>query len=442
MKVSNYGTSNRSQRAERDIVGSILIDESCFDIVYDILKPSDFYTEVARVVYSTMCELRNSNRPVDMVSILSVIGNNPVFLQAGGVTYLTNSMSSLPTASQVVHFCKIVRSESVYRKLLNFSDTMKAINWGEVNDPDSEVARLCEEMSQITSATAVTPWKEFRTALQDTYNNLVNYKEGETNEIKTGFIDLDAKLNLKPGALTVVAARPAMGKTAFGLNIMSHVAFNLKKPVAFFSLEMTAEELINRVISSLASVNGNAIRHKKLTDDEWKKLLDVAEVYVNAPIYIDETPGIDIAVLRERARRMKRQYGIQCLIVDYLQLMHADGKKILNRENEVATISRGLKGIAKELSIPVIALAQLNRALDSRADKHPILSDLRESGSIEQDSDNILFLHREDYYKTDESEKDNQAEVIIAKQRSGPTGMIKLYWESDFTRFSNLDPYH
>lgn len=436
MGTDMNGTMARCNRAEQDCLGSILLDNTVLDIVADIVKPEDFYSEVNRLIYTKIIELQDEGKPIDMANLYAKVMSSTSIENAGGIHYVAALTQRLPTAANVKAYCRIIRSESIYRRLVSFARGVCDVDWANVPDPDAEVAKLCEEMSQITNNSSITPWKDFRTALQEAYNVLMS--QDAAMEIRTGFVDLDAKLALKPGTLTIVAARPAMGKTAFGLNVLSHIALTQNQPVAFFSLEMTSMELINRVVSSLSSVNGTAIRQKRLSDAEWQRLLKVAEQYVRAPVYIDETPGIDIATLLARARRMKRQYNIQAIIIDYLQLMHADGKRIQNREQEVATISRGLKGLAKELGIPVIALAQLNRAVDSRAEKRPILSDLRESGSIEQDSDNILFLHREDYYRQD-GEEDHIAEVIIAKQRSGSTGIVKLCWEKDFTRFSNLE---
>lgn len=427
---------NRAAYAEKNVIGSILIDEMCIDIAMEIVKPQDFYTHMAEVIYSAMCDLRKSDKPINLATILSIVQSDIHFANNNGLDYLNACMDDLPSANQIESFCSMVRSESLHRKLLKFSDDIKQIQWSAVDDADSEIAKLGDELLNMTTESAVSPWQDFKSALRLSYDDLSSEDTGP--KVTSGFIDLDAKMTgFRPGALTIVAARPAMGKTAFGLNILSHVAFDLNIPVAFFSLEMTTLELVNRVISSTASINGTAIRQKNMNDAEWARFIQAVEEHVNAKIFIDETPGIDISILKERARRLQRQHGIGLVIVDYLQLMHADNKRILNREQEVSTISRGLKALAKELKIPVIALAQLNRALDSRGDKHPIMSDLRESGSIEQDSDNILFIHREDYYKSDNN-KDNTAEIIIAKQRNGPTGVVKLHWSGEFTRFSNL----
>lgn len=431
--------STKATHAEKCVIGSIMLDELCLDVAMEIIKPSDFYTRVAEVIFSAMCALREGGKPINLATILSIVATNDIFINHRGIEYISTSQTELPNASQIEHFCSIVRSESLKRKVLLFAENMKKIEWSAIDDVDAEISKISESLLNMTSSTSVQPWSDFKSAISAACEELMS---DEVKNLKTGFIDLDSKLTgLKPGSLTIVAARPAMGKTAFGLNILTHTALTLGESVAFFSLEMTTVELTNRILSSMASINGNAIRQKKMSEEEWERLLTVAEKYREAQIFIDETPSVDISVLRERARRMHRQFGIGLIIVDYLQLMKADHKKVLNREQEVATISRGLKGLAKELKIPVIALAQLNRALDSRADKHPILSDLRESGSIEQDSDNILFIHREDYYRQDE-QKDNTAEIIIAKQRSGPTGIVKLHWNGECTKFSNLEHYY
>lgn len=434
MASFNEKTASRVQLAEKYVIGSVLLDPRCLDIAMEIVKPCDFVTQKARVAFTAMATLQNDGTPINLATVLSIAGNDPSFSD-GGMDYLQSATMDLPSAMQIEHYCKIVQSGATQRRLAAFAGEILAKDWGTVTDTDAEVARLSDILMNLSEAGAVSPWSTFGQAVQSACEELLAPEDGAN--IVTGFIDLDSKLSLKPGSLTIVAARPAMGKTAFGLNIMRHIGIDSHTPVAFFSLEMTKESLVNRVISSVASVNGTAIQNRRMDDNEWNRFLQSVEQYRNAPIYIDETPALDIAILRERARRMKRQYNIGLLIVDYLQLMHADGKRINNREQEVATVSRGLKAVAKELHIPVISLAQLNRAVDSRADKRPVLSDLRESGSIEQDADSILFIHREDYYRRDE-ERDNTAEIIIAKQRSGPTGIVKLHWDGNFTRFSNL----
>ena len=426
-----------AMEAETQLLGAILLDSNVLSIAREIVKDSDFYSPANMAIFGAMCELENKSQPINIATLYASLANNVAFKEAGAIHYLMNCESRVPSAILVETYANLVRNDSIRRKVdifrLRITDVVKE----QFEDADAIVAQLSDELLSLTNGSASHPWSDFKDSLQQALEALCT--EGEDQIIPTGFVDLDSKLTgLRPGTLTIVAARPAMGKTAFGLNILSHVGLRCKLPVAFFSLEMTSQELINRILSSIASINGNSIRQKRMNDEEWNRLLSCAEKYSEAQIYIDETPGIDIVTLQDRAKRLYRQNGIRLIIVDYLQLMHADNRRIQNREQEVATISRGLKGIAKELKIPVVALAQLNRALDSRTEKRPILSDLRESGSIEQDSDCILFIHREDYYRPNQPQ-DNTAEIIIAKQRSGPTGIIKLHWAGEYTRFSNLE---
>lgn len=423
--------------AERNVIAAVLLDSEVLAMAREIIKPADFFDALNQAIFAAMCKLEDAGQAINLASLYSDLAANALFNEKGGIRYLSKCMSDLPSAVTIVQNCKLVRSDSLRRKLSSFGDRLRQLCMTPFDDVDAAISQLGDELSGIAEGSAVQPWQDFESALKGAFNDLMS--QDDEQRVVTGFADLDAKLTgLKPGSLTIVAARPAMGKTAFGLNVLSHVALKQKIPSAFFSLEMTTSELAYRMLSALSSVNGNAIRMKRMDDAEWNRLLEFARVYSKSEIYIDETPALDIALLRERARRLHRQHKIGLIIIDYLQLMKADTKRAQNREQEVATISRTLKSIAKELHIPVIALAQLNRALDARADKHPILSDLRESGSIEQDSDNILFIHREDYYRKDE-QKDNTAEIIIAKQRSGPTGVVKLHWADEFTRFSNLD---
>lgn len=430
-------TLNNSEVYERSVLGSILIDEDTLDIAREILKPSDFYAVHNQEIFGVMCHLQDVGKKINSASVYSGLVGSKTFENAGGIAYLVECSNSLPNAENIQHFCDLVKTESSKRKLFQFGDSIKGLLGKPIDDINSEIARLSDELLDISSSNQVTPWVSFESALKNACMALVD--ETDSTVIPSGFIDLDEKITgFRPGLLTIIAARPAMGKTALGLNIMQNVAFNQNLPVAFFSLEMTAEELVNRTLSCMSSVNGNAIRQKKLNDDEWNRILNSAEVYKTAQIVIDETPAIDISTLKERAKRIKRQYGIRMLIVDYLQLMHSSSKRAQNREQEVSDISRGLKEIAKSLHISVIALAQLNRAVDARTVKQPVLSDLRESGSIEQDADCVMFIHREDYYNPSATPT-NEAEIIIAKQRNGPTGIVKLHWEGQFTRFSNLE---
>lgn len=422
----------RCYYAEKGVIGCIMIDEQCFDVAQGMVKPQDFQNRNAEIIFAAMKSLREKGTPINLATVLMLVGNDEFFRQNNGIDYLTTSSMEIGHANGLKHFCGIVRSEAIHRRLLTFSDEIKAKDWATVEDADSEVARLEDELSTIADADATAPWSSFNDVMNEVLENFMSPEPA--CYINTGLCDLDAKLQLKPETLTIIAARPAIGKSALGINILSHIAFDLKLPVAFFSLEMSKEEVVTRVISSTANVNGNAFRVKHMEDDEWVRVMSVAEKYKDADMFIDSTPSLDISTLRERAGRIQRQHGLTCIIIDYLQLMTADGKRVNTREQEVSKISRGLKMIAKTLKIPVIALSQLSRNLETRADKHPVLSDLRESGAIEQDADNVLFLHRER-----EEGKDQYADLDIAKQRNGPTGRIKLFWNGRITKFTCLD---
>lgn len=427
---------NRAFTAERAVIGSILVDESVLAIAKEMLDADDFFCELHQTIFKAMCNLNENSNAINLASVMVAIGNNQAFENAGGIAYLTECQH-MCVVSMIEQDAKLVRDDSIRRKLLSFSETIKSITQQNIQDIDNLISSLSNELMSLSETTVITPWIRFDKAMERSCEQLIN--EELEDAIPSGFIDLDAKTTgFRPGTLTIIAARPAMGKTAFGLNIAANVALDKCLPVAFFSLEMTGTELTNRIISARARVNGNAIKKRNFTEQEWERILDVTARYRSAQIYIDDTAGLDINVLKDRARRMSVQYGIKMLIVDYLQLMTCNSKRVQNREQEIATISRNLKGIAKELKIPVIALAQLNRSVDSRAEKRPILSDLRESGSMEQDADNVMFIHRDDYYQPN-SEPTNEAEIIIAKQRSGPTGIVKLHWQGEYTLFSNAE---
>lgn len=427
--------SNYADIAERYVIGAILIDNSTLSIAREMVKSDDFFSQANRTIFDCMCSLEDASEPINLATIFSRIGNDQSFVDKGGIDYLMTCEGETPSSVSIEKHANLIKTEATRRKLSFFSDTIKSLAAKPIDNIEATVANLSDQLLELGNSTCCRPWVDFRSAIQHATQAIITDNDAV---IKSGFIDLDSMITgFRPGALTVIAARPAMGKTALGVNIMTHAAFVEKIPVAFFSLEMTADELVYRVLSSEASIDGNAIRRKVLSDCEWQRLLDAAEKLSSAKVYIDETAGIDIGRLKERALRMHRQYGIKLIIVDYLQLVTFSGKRAQTREQEVAAVSRGLKEIAKTINVPVIALAQLKRDVESRADKRPLMSDLRESGAIEQDADNVVFIHREDHYKQT-GEKNNEAELIISKQRGGPTGIVKLHWSGAFTRFSNL----
>lgn len=435
---SNIPITESVMFAERSVIGSILIDENTLDIAREILKPEDFYAVCNQEIFGVMCHLQDVGKKISTAGIYSELASHKTFEDVGGINYLIECSNQLPNTNMVEHYSEIVKNESSKRRLFKFADVIKDLSSKPVDNLNSEIARLSDEMLGICSENNVTPWQPFDKVLERACNALFDNNKSEV--ISSGFVDLDEKITgFRPGEFIVIAARPGVGKTALGLNIFRHVTIDLKLSAAFFSLEMTDEELAYRMISCMSSVNGNAIRQQHLTDEEWNRFLDAVEVYKSAKdrIIIDDTPAISISTLRERAKRIQRQFGIKMIIIDYLQLMTSASKKVQSREQEIADVSRELKRVAKELHVPVIAMAQLNRAVETRSIKQPIMSDIRDSGSIEQDADKIFFISREG--SDPKSKQDDEAEILIAKHRNGPTGTIKLYWEGQYTRFSNLE---
>lgn len=433
----NNPTIQATLKAEQDVIGCIILDNSTIEIIREFVSQKDFYAEYNREIFWAACKLAEKGEPVNLATLLGSLIGATAFNANGGVSILTRATGELPSAALADSYAKNVHKYSTMRTLETLGASIKENASCNV-DIYEYISKVKDELESISECQQTKSW----IVLGEAINNAVtSIKDGNgADVVKSGFVDLDNRLSLKAGTLTIIAARPAMGKTAFGLNIMMNAAFNGDVPTAFFSLEMTAEELAMRVISCSVGISGTYLKQGKITKEEFGKILDFWESKGRSKIFIDETPAIDITVLRDRVKRMSKRFGIGLLIIDYLQLMRSDKKRVQNREQEVADISRGLKSIAKELHIPVIALSQLNRNVDTRTEKRPVLSDLRESGSIEQDADNILFIHREDYYRPN-AEQNHEAEIIIAKQRSGPTGVVKLHWEGQYTRFDNLDKY-
>lgn len=426
--------ANFSNEAEKSIIGSVLIDNRALAPAREVLVPEDFYSEAHRIVFSAMLELDDNSEPINVASLAMKIGDRKSFSDVGGIHYLMDCERSLPSASNVPRFSEMVRADSMRRKLCSFGQRLEKISQSPLDNADDQIASLSNDLMSIADGGRAAKAIPLSESMQRVCSAIVNHEK--KRYVSSGFIDLDRMMTgFYSGSLTIIAARPAMGKTAFGLAIAVNVATQENVPVLFFSLEMQVDDLTTRIMSSRAGVDGNSIKQESLSDSEIERLLDAARDMEGVPIRIDETPAIDIAAIKDRVTRERRSHGVGLVIVDYLQLGTCRSKNVGNREQEIAAISRGLKALAKDLSIPVIALAQLNRALESRAEKRPMLSDLRESGSIEQDADNVLFIHREDYYTHGNT---NEAEIIVAKQRSGPTGIVKLHWDGRYTRFSNL----
>lgn len=425
--------------AEQSVIGSMLLDKEVIPNVTEILKSEDFYREDHREIFEAVMDLFERAEPVDLITVSEQLKLRGSLDKVGGLEYLTNVASVVPTTANVKHYAKIVEEKSILRKLIRTSSDI--VNMGyEASEEVSLVLDRAEhnifEILQKRNLQGLVPIKE---VLVETFNRLEELynNKGSISGVPSGFTDLDYKTSgFQNSDLILVAARPGMGKTAFMVNIGQHAAIYKKLPVAIFNLEMSKDQLVHRMLCSEAMVDSQKMRTGRLEDDDWKKLARATGPLSEAPIYIDDTPGTSVMEIRAKCRRLKLEKNLGLVVIDYLQLMQGRGKTE-SRQQEISDISRSLKILAKEINVPIIAGSQLSRAPEQRNDHRPILSDLRESGAIEQDADLVMFLYRDDYYNED-SEKKNVAEVIIAKHRNGSTGSIELRWFGEYTKFGNL----
>lgn len=429
--------------AEQAIIGSMLTDKDAVIAAVEVLQEQDFYREDNKIIYSAILNLYNRAEPIDIITLKSELKSMGKFEAVGGLEYIVQLPDKVPTTSNVEQYIKIVEEKSMLRALIKTADELITLGY----DPTQEVEQVIDiaekKIFQVMQKKNQKGYSSIKDILVDTFTQLeqlYNQKESITG-VPTGFVDLDYRTSgLHNSDLILVAARPAMGKSAFALNIATNAAVRAKVPVAIFSLEMSKEQMTNRILCSEAMVDSAKVRTGKIDDDEWAKLAATSGELSEAGIYIDDTPGISIMEIRAKCRKMKLEKNIGLVVIDYLQLVQGSNKKGGSREQEIAEISRSLKILAKEIDVPVIALSQLSRAPEQRIDHRPMLSDLRESGSIEQDADIVMFLYRDDYYN-EETEKKNIAEVIIAKHRSGATGTVELLWLANYTKFANIERY-
>lgn len=429
--------------AEQAIIGSMLTDKDAVIAAVEVLQEQDFYREDNKIIYSAILNLYNRSEPIDIITLKSELKSMGKFEAVGGLEYIVQLPDKVPTTSNVEQYIKIVEEKSMLRALIKTADELITLGY----DPTQEVEQVIDiaekKIFQVMQKKNQKGYSSIKDILVDTFTQLeqlYNQKESITG-VPTGFVDLDYRTSgLHNSDLILVAARPAMGKSAFALNIATNAAVRAKVPVAIFSLEMSKEQMTNRILCSEAMVDSAKVRTGKIDDDEWAKLAATSGELSEAGIYIDDTPGISIMEIRAKCRKMKLEKNIGLVVIDYLQLVQGSNKKGGSREQEIAEISRSLKILAKEIDVPVIALSQLSRAPEQRIDHRPMLSDLRESGSIEQDADIVMFLYRDDYYNED-TEKKNIAEVIIAKHRSGATGTVELLWLANYTKFANIERY-
>ena len=427
--------------AEQAVIGGMLIEKEAISKVAEFLKADDFYREDHRLIFEAMLELFNKNEAVDLVTVTEVLRKNDKLEAVGGIAYITSLANSVPTAANINYHGKIVEEKALLRGLINSATHIASMGYEDteaVTDIIDKAEKMILEVSERKMSGDFVPIKSIIFDAFGKIEQLYASKGGITG-LATGFKDLDKITSgLQPSDLILVAARPSMGKTAFTLNIASHVAIREKKAVAFFSLEMSKEQLVQRMLCSEATIDSQRLRIGELEERDWTKLISAADRLSSAPIYIDDTPGITVMEMRSKARRLKIEHDLQLIIIDYLQLMQGSSNKGGdNRQQEISEISRSLKALARELNLPVIALSQLSRSVESRQIKKPMLSDLRESGSLEQDADIVSFLYREDYYNP-ETENKNITDIIIAKHRNGPVDTVQLFFHKQFTKFCDL----
>lgn len=435
--------------AEQSVLGAMLIEKEAIPKVMEILRDTDFYREAHRVIFNAMLELYNKNEAVDMITVTEILKRDNKLEDVGGIAYVTSLANAVPTAANVTYHASIIEEKSILRQLVSVSTQIASMGY-EANDDVKNIIDSAEskilEISNRKKTADFTPINEIVLDSFKSIEALMGNKNGLTG-LPTGFEDLD---NLTSGLhgsdFIILAARPSMGKTAFALNVVQNVAIRAAKnvggapkTVAFFSLEMSKEQLVQRMLCAEANIDSQRLRIGELRDEDWAMLINTADTLSSANIYIDDTAGITAMDMRSRARRLKAEHGLDLIVVDYLQLMQGSGKKNNSgdRQQEVSEISRSLKALARELDVPVIALSQLSRSVEARQVKRPMLSDLRESGSLEQDADIVAFLYREDYYNP-ETENKNITELIIAKHRNGPVDTVNLFFHKQYTKFVGL----
>ena len=426
--------------AEQAVLGSMLTDKDAVISSIEILKPDSFYREDNKAIFQAMFDLYAKNEPIDIVTVKSELVSLGNFERIGGIEYLASLPDKVPTSANVDKYIKIVDEKAALRELINTSNELISLGYDESENVDQIVDMAQKKVYELSERKSQRGYSALKEVLVDSLaeiEKLYNQK-GVVTGIPTGFDDLDRKTaGLHNSDLIIVAARPAMGKSAFAINIAANAAIKAKVPTVIFSLEMSKEQVGNRILCSESMVESEKIRTGKIEDNDWMKLVQTLGELSEAPIYIDDTPGITAMEIRAKCRKLKMEKDIGLVVVDYLQLVTGASGRNASREQEIAEISRSLKILAKELDVPVIALSQLSRATEKRDDKRPMMSDLRESGSIEQDADIIMFLYRDDYYNS-ESPEQNVTEIIIGKQRNGSVGTIKLAWLPNYTKFANL----
>ncbi|RCS59898.1 replicative DNA helicase [Parvibium lacunae] len=433
-----------SVEAEQSVLGGLLLDNAAWDRIADVIREEDFYRFDHRLIFQQLSRLISNGKPADVITVFEALQNAGKVNDAGGLPYLNSLAQNTPSAANIGRYAEIVRDRSILRRLVTISDEISAAAFNPqgketkqiLDEAEQKVFHISEERARGGSGFQALPGllSQVVERIDELYHR---DNESDITGVPSGFSDLDKMTSgLQPGDMVVVAGRPSMGKTAFSLNIGSHVAVEEGLPVAVFSMEMPGTQLAMRMLGSVGRLDQHRVRTGRLTDDDWPRLTHAIQKMQDAQLYIDETPALSVIELRSRARRLARQCGkLGLIIIDYIQLMAGDGSE--NRATELSEISRSLKALAKELNCPLIALSQLNRGLEQRPNKRPVMSDLRESGAIEQDADVIIFIYRDEVYNPDSPDK-GTAEIIIGKQRNGPIGTVRLTFLGQYTKFENF----
>lgn len=429
-----------SLEAEQSVIGSMIMDKDAIIMASEVIRSSDFYDQQLGILFDTMVELYNEGKPVDLVTLQDRLKEKDVPPQLSSLEFIRDLVASVPTSANVKYYAQIVKEKAVLRRLIKVSEEMANDCYLDKEKLDVILDKAERQIFDIVQNRGTREFTDIKEIVLRSIDSIeaASKNQGSVTGIATGFYDLDYKTaGLQPSDLILIAARPSMGKTAFALNIAEYVALRSNITTAIFSLEMSQDQLVKRLLSMNSRVDSQKIRTGNLSADEWASLMESARIIGNSNLIIDDTSAISVSELRSKCRKLKIERNLGLVIIDYLQLM-TGSRRTESRQQEISEISRALKSLAREINVPVIALSQLSRAVEQRIDKRPILSDLRESGAIEQDADVVMFIYRDDYYNHDTKEP-GVSEIIIGKQRNGPTGTVKLAWQAQYTKFANLE---
>jgi len=430
-----------NHEAEQSVLGAIFLDPQALITASEILVPEDFYRIAHQKIFQTMLDLSDKGNAIDVVTVTEELSARKELEDVGGLSYLMELANAVPTAANVSYYAKIVEEKSILRRLIRTATKIVEESFTREDEVEELLSEAEKRIMEVANRKNAGDFKHVKDVLVETYDKIeqLQNRSGDVTGIPTGFMDLDRMTaGFQRNDLIIVAARPSVGKTAFALNIAQNVAVKARENVAIFSLEMGAEQLVMRMLCAEGNIDAQVLRTGALTAEDWSKLTIAMGTLSNAGIYIDDTPGLRVNEIRAKCRRLAQEKGLGMVVIDYLQLIQGSGRRGENRQQEVSEISRSLKALARELHVPVIALSQLSRGVEQRQDKRPMMSDIRESGSIEQDADIVAFLYRDDYYDK-ETENKNMIEIIIAKQRNGPTGTVTLAFKKEFNKFLNID---